>query len=342
MSGKVVGQVFDHYEPTATGGELLLAVKLADNAHDDGAHIFPSVQTLAASTRQSERTVQRHIGKMLAIGWLVLVREGKGPGRGGGYGRAREYRIHPDWIGQHNSALPVENRPTWVAKPLPKTKEWGDKMSPHLIGNGVTPEAKWGDIAVAERGDIAVSPYPSLTVIEPKNPLPPEGGADASKQNREPAATQPIPQAQATPQTERTGNSIAGTGQPVDPGDDGFAAFWRAYPKKVDEGKARKRWAEHRPDKPLQVLIVQAVRAWCAGDEWQRHNGQYIPKPSNWLHWKRWRDVPGTQAQSPAPIAYQPIPPREGAPMPPDVRAKVQAMLGRSTRSQPQEAAPCN
>ena len=53
MSGKVVGMVFDHYE--GRGSELLLAVKLADNAHEDGTHIFPAVATLATRSKGSAR-----------------------------------------------------------------------------------------------------------------------------------------------------------------------------------------------------------------------------------------------------------------------------------------------
>ena len=43
MSGKAVGMVFDHY--IGRGAELLLAVKLADNAHDDGTSSMYQSQT---------------------------------------------------------------------------------------------------------------------------------------------------------------------------------------------------------------------------------------------------------------------------------------------------------
>lgn len=98
MSARMTGMVFDRYH--AGGGEMLLALALADHAHDDGTHIFPSVALLAAKTRQSERTVQYQLRAMQAAGWLVLVNAGTG-GRlaGQGYaGRPREYRINPEWI----------------------------------------------------------------------------------------------------------------------------------------------------------------------------------------------------------------------------------------------------
>ena len=83
--------VFERY-PNG-GGEMLLALSLADHSHDDGTHIFPSVQTLSKKTRQSERSVQYQLRSMEQSGWLVLV-----SGEFGGRGKCREYRINPDWI----------------------------------------------------------------------------------------------------------------------------------------------------------------------------------------------------------------------------------------------------
>jgi hypothetical protein len=91
MSIKVMDRVWDRYPEG--GGELNLALKLADHAHDDGTHIFPSVETLAKKTRQSERAVQYQIRRMEKSGWLILVANASG-----GRGKAREYRINPDWI----------------------------------------------------------------------------------------------------------------------------------------------------------------------------------------------------------------------------------------------------
>ncbi len=90
--------VFDRY-PNG-GGEMLLALALADHAHDDGTHIFPSIARLAAKTRQSERSVQYQLRRMETAGWLVLVNAGVG-GRRSGFGeggRTRQYRINPEWM----------------------------------------------------------------------------------------------------------------------------------------------------------------------------------------------------------------------------------------------------
>jgi hypothetical protein len=181
MSGKIVGLVFDFY-PSCTNGELLVAVKMGDNAHDDGTHIYPSVATLAELTRQSERSVQNHIRKMLASGWLVLVREARGGGRGGGYGRPREYRIDPVWIKAHDSRVPDSERPTWTPRAQNPAQEMGANSAPISGGKRVQIRKEMGATAVAEMGATAVAPEPSLTVIGTIPPDPPPGGASGFEQ----------------------------------------------------------------------------------------------------------------------------------------------------------------
>lgn len=74
MSIKVMTQVWDHYPDG--GSELLLALALADHAHDDGGSIYPAVSAMALKIRQSERNVQYLLGKMRKRGWLEKVQEG--------------------------------------------------------------------------------------------------------------------------------------------------------------------------------------------------------------------------------------------------------------------------
>lgn len=83
--------VFDRY-PNG-GGEMLLALSLADFAEEDGTRVFPSIKQLADKTRQSERTVQYQLRKMEDSGWLILVNSGNG-----GRNQRREYVISPEWI----------------------------------------------------------------------------------------------------------------------------------------------------------------------------------------------------------------------------------------------------
>lgn len=69
-----------------------------------------------------------------------------------------------------------------------------------------------------------------------------------------------------------------------------FDAFWKAYPKKVGKGAARKSW-DHvkRPAESLELIL--AALAWqVLGDQWMKDNGQYIPNPATYLNQQRWLD----------------------------------------------------
>lgn len=91
MSVKVMSAIFDRYPHG--GGEMLLALALADHAHEDGTSVRPSVKLLAKKTRQSERTVQYQLRKMQAYGWLILVRNSSGKP-----GYPNEYKINSAWL----------------------------------------------------------------------------------------------------------------------------------------------------------------------------------------------------------------------------------------------------
>lgn len=91
MSVKVMSAIFDRYPHG--GGEMLLALALADHAHEDGTSVRPSVKLLAKKTRQSERTVQYQLRKMQSYGWLILVRISSGKP-----GDTNEYKINSAWL----------------------------------------------------------------------------------------------------------------------------------------------------------------------------------------------------------------------------------------------------
>lgn len=157
--------VFDRYP--VGGAERLLALAIADHAHDDGTHIFPAIDTLAHKTMQSRSTVQRQIAKMLASGWLVRM------GNRTGRGYTNEYRIAPGWIAGELLPSQVVPPPVTDAEGSYPQAGQSDTLSPDKKGviqneKGVTTDAK---------GVTAMTPESS----EPsKNhtPLPPDGGAN--------------------------------------------------------------------------------------------------------------------------------------------------------------------
>ena len=72
--------------------------------------------------------------------------------------------------------------------------------------------------------------------------------------------------------------------------EDGFDAFWEAYPRKTNRDKARHAWEKLHPDAELQRLILAAIEEQRHSSQWTRDNGEYIPHPSTWLNGHRWED----------------------------------------------------
>jgi hypothetical protein len=134
MSIKLMTQVWQRLN--CSGGELLLALAIADISDDDGDRIYPSVATLADKTRQSERQVQRQLKKFRTRKWLQVKKASKGR-------VTSRYRINPAWInGDILSGFP-------------------DKQPRHLKQSTLTSETS--------NHDIAMSPDPSLSIKDPKS-----------------------------------------------------------------------------------------------------------------------------------------------------------------------------
>jgi hypothetical protein len=149
MSIKVAIHVWERYP--GGGSEMLLALALADYAHDDGNNIFPSVETLAKKTRQSERTVQKQLGIMRESGWLEVVARPKG----GRYPTV--YRINPVWLSGADSA------PLAVQKLHPSVHVEGCNSE----RSGVQETTRGVQQLVHPTGEAATAPDPSLNLQEP-------------------------------------------------------------------------------------------------------------------------------------------------------------------------------
>lgn len=85
---------------------------------------------------------------------------------------------------------------------------------------------------------------------------------------------------------------LGGAGEEKPHADDGFAAFWAAWPKKVARQDAERAWGKLRPSPELQAVILAAVARWRQTEQWAVRG--VIPNPATWLNGKRWNDeVPG-------------------------------------------------
>lgn len=80
----------------------------------------------------------------------------------------------------------------------------------------------------------------------------------------------------------------------------GFESFWKAYPRKVGKGAARRAWKKIKA--PLTKLpeILHSIETQKTSSEWSRENGRYIPHPATWLNQERWSD----EIIQPGPMAH--------------------------------------
>ena len=64
---------------------------------------------------------------------------------------------------------------------------------------------------------------------------------------------------------------------------------WSAFPKRVDEKKARAVYLES--DVSAQ-RIIDSLADWSQTDEWTRDSGRWIPAPARWLERAGWTETP--------------------------------------------------
>jgi hypothetical protein len=82
--------------------------------------------------------------------------------------------------------------------------------------------------------------------------------------------------------------------------------------------------------------MLRAIEAWSRSQEWQRNDGQYIPRFTRWLSERRWQDLPGFTLTSTAhhaaqsPLELEAAPP--AAPSP-EVKAKIRSILESAGRT---------
>lgn len=81
-----------------------------------------------------------------------------------------------------------------------------------------------------------------------------------------------------------------------------FLHFWEHYPsdKRVAKGIAYQVWQDitgpwatgnHIPEDELSILCQNALDWQRKLDDWTKNDGQFIPKPENYLKGRRWEDT---------------------------------------------------
>lgn len=71
-----------------------------------------------------------------------------------------------------------------------------------------------------------------------------------------------------------------------------FEEFYAAYPRREAKANALKEWKLLKFGNRLPPLgeLLAAVEAQRGSEKWQKADGQYIPKPENWLKGECWGD----------------------------------------------------
>ena len=128
-----------------TSPKRMVLLAMADHANDDGGRVFPSIEYVAWKTGYSERQTKRIVSGLITDGLLVKERDAT--------------RYTPN----------VYRIDIAAGKPKRQYKsERRVKMSSLSTGQNDMPEKVRGDIS-AIRGDITVSPKPSLEPSENTN-----------------------------------------------------------------------------------------------------------------------------------------------------------------------------
>jgi len=83
---------------------------------------------------------------------------------------------------------------------------------------------------------------------------------------------------------------------------DGFAEFWKAYPRKTSKPSAERAFRALAPSAEVLSAMLAGIRRDCGTEQWQRDGGQFIPHPATWIRGRRWEDVIEAPAVDPAPL----------------------------------------
>lgn len=73
--------------------------------------------------------------------------------------------------------------------------------------------------------------------------------------------------------------------------DASFEEFYRAYPRKVSKGSARKAWAKAAKQAEPAVIIAAAERY---AQERRSEDPRFTKHPASWLNAEAWQDEPAT------------------------------------------------
>lgn len=284
MSVKIISAVFEHYPEG--GGEMLLALALADHAHDDGTSITASVDHYADKTRQSTRTIQYQLGKMQRVNWLLKVSSGRGGRpRSDGFTRSQtsHYRINPRWL--KAAALASDRvRVTFDVCDESGFEKWVQNLHPFVDTTSAMGASHGRNGCNPEQDSVQQLLHPNRQDNRQDNP-PCDG------------IIFPVEKTNSNPSRCR----------------EFFQELKSAYPKPDPCDEAWPVFLKLDPDAEMMGWMLRAIKHQAVELRWERDDGRWIPKLVNWLRGARWKMSPGARGPqaSSVPISDGQWPPPE-------------------------------
>lgn len=186
MSVEAMAVVLGNKVGDSTSKLVLLAY--ANHAAKDGTGAFPGKALVAEYAECDPKTVQRHLRKLEAAGWLHrgdqdLVAHYRADRRPVVYDVAMDDDTRARWAAEHSpsSTPPREDNlpPRAESTPVENSTAREDNAHPRSDDHGGTP--------TTQRGDKAVTPKPSKTIHHPPSPAGKPAGAISTSAPTPPA-----------------------------------------------------------------------------------------------------------------------------------------------------------
>ena len=74
--------------------------------------------------------------------------------------------------------------------------------------------------------------------------------------------------------------------------DEAFDRFWKAYPRRVSKGNARRAFKKHKCHTFIEKILA-AIEKQRHGEKWLEDKGKYIQHPASWLNSEGWENEVG-------------------------------------------------
>ncbi|XPV77719.1 MAG: helix-turn-helix domain-containing protein [Desulfovibrio sp.] len=274
----------------------LVLLSLADRA-DERHRCFPSAARLVEDTGANKKTVYAALSELREAG---LIRE-----TGERTGRTKQVRIYA-LVGVCGREKQTQKRNTTKNGTVPETEltQIGASLK-SFLGNGVEIDnvigelqkmkqtQKWNSTENGTLPETEQYQKRKCTVSGPESDPKTDLKVTQKRVTESPKESPKEPKDSLARTCVRTG-AREGILTP----DFEFLEFENLYPKKIGMEKALVEWVRLKSEKklPPYLEVLDALKGWTECEQWQEHNGRFIPYPANWLGNEMWREVPEAAA----------------------------------------------